>query len=142
MKILFVCTGNTCRSPMAEAIYNKYSNSNLACSAGLVAGDQEIAENSKIALKEDYDILITSRLSKQFTLDMAKDFDLILTMTKSHKNAIINSYPQLKSKTFVLGEYVDSPIEISDPFGQNIKTYKKCAKEIEELIKLLLERKV
>lgn len=113
MKILFICTGNTCRSPMAEGLFNKeikesplLSESYISYSAGIMAIDDDSASNNAIlALKEDWDIDISAHKAKPIRYDYIKSSYLILTMTKAHKFAVLKLFPEMKSRVFTLKEY-------------------------------------
>jgi len=111
--ILFVCTGNTCRSPMAEGFFNaavrqdpKLSEAYKAFSAGIMVMDGESASNNAIlALKEGWGIDISSHKVKALKYEYIKDADLILTMTKAHKDAALHLFPGMDKKIFTLKEY-------------------------------------
>ncbi len=124
MKILFVCTGNTCRSPMAEG-YMKSLGFNCE-SRGLAADESAVSENSAKAMAE-MDIDISSHISKQLTKADIDAFDTIICMSKSH-------YDYLQSLGIdceVLGN------GIGDPYGCDLDTYKACR---DEIIKALYKR--
>ena len=82
---------------------------------------------------------LTNHRAKLFTQDVT-EADLILTMTQSHKDHIINRYPEAKGKVFLLGEFVGDNMEISDPFSQGIDIYKKAAEEIKQKLWKVIER--
>ena len=141
MNILFVCTGNTCRSAMAAAIMDKIAREkNLDVrieSAGIFAGDGAPAsENAAEALK-DYGIDLSYHRSKPVTRELIGQCDLILTMTDGHKNALKKA---ADGKIFTLAEYAGEDKDISDPFGGDLETYKKCAGEIYGLLEKAAER--
>lgn len=153
MNILFVCTGNTCRSPMAEGLMKillKKQNQNeiYVSSAGVSACDGLFAStNAQIAAKNrGADISLHS--SRRVDKHMLASADLILCMTKSHKNQLCSMFSDYKNKIYTLPEYVhcncyaDStgPDEISDPFGGDIEEYEKCASDLECLLVKLLEK--
>ncbi|MCA1020910.1 MULTISPECIES: low molecular weight protein arginine phosphatase [Halobacillus] len=105
MNILFVCTGNTCRSPMAEAILKSKYDQDKVRSAGIFAGKGEpLAENSSVVLGE-IDLTLNHHTSP-VTVDGLEWADLVLTMTDRHKQTLAIQYPDYQDKFFTLKEYV------------------------------------
>ena len=132
-KVLFVCTGNTCRSPMAEAIFNHIADRTAftATSCGIFAdGMSPICENAKLSLKEigiDF-----SHVSRQISGEILNEADYIICMTENHARNIISSYPEFSDKVFVM------PCDISDPYGGTLPVYRECRNEIEKSIKIII----
>ncbi len=127
MKILFVCTGNTCRSPMAEGLFNKIVSDkgleNIECSsAGLFAmtGD-EVSVNSVKAC-ERFGVDISSHRARRITAYILDDTDKFVCMTKDHAASLSLYVPS--EKILVLGD------GITDPYGGDIETYMICANSI------------
>ncbi len=148
MKILFVCTGNTCRSPMAEAIFrNMVGPEEIEiASAGLAAivGDLASPHAQQVLLNKNIE---HQHIAKNVTPELLEWADLILTMTYSHKAILLSHYDQTQGKVYTLKEYVTDESElntdkllnwdIADPFGRDYEQYEYAATEIEEsLIKL------
>ena len=140
-EIIFVCTGNTCRSPMAEGFFNALPNKGYwGTSAGIFAQNGEKAsENSVLAMKEN-GVDIKSHYSKMLTPNMINRADLILTMTNSHKNALLSIDGSLSGKVMTFSEFSGEEGEIPDPFGGDLDTYRSCAKEIKRLVKKAYDR--
>ena len=114
MKVLAICTGNTCRSPMVMGLTKKLYPDFEVDSAGIFACGEEISKNSVLALLEE-GIDLSGYISKSLTLDALESADVILCATNSHKEAIENFVAN--KKVIVL----DCP----DPYGADLKTYIK-----------------
>ena len=140
MKILFVCTGNTCRSPMAQIVGKKLINGIEFDSAGVFAIDgTEISDNAKkVLLEKGYNF--GDLKSKRVTKEIFKDFNLILTMTQEQKEILKTFFLEEKDKIYTLKEYNSDKEEfgeIADPFGGDLQIYTKILLDIElEILKL------
>jgi protein-tyrosine-phosphatase len=135
--ILFVCTANICRSPLAMAIYkSKISNQSgwKIESAGTWAAEGlPAASNTQIVAKE-YGIDLTNHLSRQVTLEILSQFDLIITLEKNHKEALKNEFKQLNAHIFFLSEIIGGSFDIKDPMGGSIEEFYETAREIDHIL--------
>jgi ribosomal-protein-alanine N-acetyltransferase len=122
MKVIFVCTGNTCRSPLAEGYLKSKNIEGLTVlSRGLFADGSPISENSLLVARE-YGIDLSNHISTPFS-SSDLDADRIICMSNGHRNTLISAGVD-PDKISVLSN------GISDPFGGDIFTYRICAKEI------------
>ncbi|HEY5298496.1 MAG TPA: ribose 5-phosphate isomerase B [Verrucomicrobiae bacterium] len=144
--ILFICTGNVCRSPMAEGIFRQAMKGRgefRILSAGLGAMDgQPPSPHSVTALKE-IGIDISGQRSRALTVDLVRQADFIFGMTHSHVDTITLLYPPAAEKTFLLREFDDTlePFEkdIPDPIGCSYDVYMQARDQIEQGIASLLK---
>ncbi len=131
MNILFVCTGNTCRSAMAAALFNKIAiEKNLDVrieSAGLFALDGEPASNEAVIAMKKYDIDLLGHHAQSINTELIEKSDLILTMTKAHKMVLEQT---ARGKVFTLCEYAGLDSDIDDPYGGDVKEYEECAEKL------------
>ena len=139
-RILFVCTGNTCRSPMCAALFNdRYAGLTAqAESAGLAADGSPITPEAAEALREagirsfgrnDY----RSHRSRTVTQTDVERADRIVGVTASHAFRLMLLFPQAASKITSL------PLEIADPYGGSLDEYRQCLKQIDEALRNLFE---
>ncbi|MEE2844783.1 MAG: L-threonylcarbamoyladenylate synthase [Planctomycetota bacterium] len=141
LEIVIVCTGNTCRSPMAEMLLkNKMATANdipidqlvkhgiHICSAGIAANNGSPAADQAINVLGKQDLDLTSHSSQPLSYMAANSADLILTLSHSHQQAIVNEWPEFADKTSLLAHDGSS---VSDPIGGSYEIYQQCATQID-----------
>lgn len=154
--ICFVCTGNTCRSPMAAAVFNDMSIAPEICSAcdmekllnakniralsaGLSAFGEPISKNAAEALKEagipsTPKNCYESHISESIELDTVKKCELVVGISSSHAMRLMAMFPQFASKITCM------PEDIPDPWGGSLEDYKECLEKISAGVKKIYER--
>lgn len=143
--ILMVCTGNTCRSPMAAGLLahmlaEPRGMSYTVTSGGIAAfaGD-EASHYAKRAL-HTRGIDLCKHRSRRVQPPMMEQADLILCMTTAHRNTLRGAFPDMQGKIFTLGEYAGEGLDVPDPFGGDMQVYERTAVILEELCGLTARR--
>ena len=148
MKIMFICTGNICRSAMAHRMLEKRlrdlkNNEIEVYSCGIYAQNGDGSTYNAINVMKDYDIDLSKHRATNIKDSKIEEMDLILCATNTHKQEVIYMFPSLKEKTFTMKEYMDKnskDLDIKDPWGYDSYIYTRCAEEINEVIDFIIEK--
>lgn len=145
MKIMFVCTGNTCRSAMAEGLLklkvNELNKSHEVYSCGIYAYDGDPATDESIEALEEYGVDLRKHRATSIRKSNIQKMDLVLCATSEHKKVVATLYPELIKKTYTMKEFVGytDSLDLADPWGYTMHTYRKCAQEIYFIIEKIIE---
>ena len=156
-RVLFVCTGNTCRSPLAEVLARhllagEEAGADAAAgnpiewevsSAGVFAADGNPASDGSLQAARERSLDLESFRSRQLTEEIAAAADLVLVMEASHRATVLGVSPEADTKTRLLGELgglVGPAAEVPDPFGGTIQEYRRTLELIEKHLRAGLGR--
>ena len=150
MNLLFVCTGNTCRSAMAEAIGRRlvaenperYGDFHIS-SAGVMCAGPSAASPQAVQVAAQYGCDLSQFTAKQVTAALVEQADYVFVMTRGHKQMLERALPQCSDKTFLLAAYAEgdpSAPDIPDPFGGDTEEYAQCVALLEEAIAIIFEK--
>lgn len=149
-KIMFICTGNTCRSVMAEGLFKKMlkdkQRTNIEVySSGLHASTGEYTTDEAVkVMQEEYEVNILQHQSINVKNSNIKNMDLILCATHAQLTTLEYMYPDLDHKIFTIKEYAYGPEitdkDIKDPWGYPVSVYRDCAKEIYAALNQIIDK--
>ena len=134
-KVLFVCTENTCQSPMAEVIFKKlsYEMAVEAGSRGLVVLFPEPSNPKAELVLKNHDLILENHISRQLEPEDLDEETLVLTMTEGQKNKVMEDYGG--SHVFSMKEFTEEEGDVVDPYGGDLMDYENCYTELARLIK-------
>lgn len=140
-RLLFVCTANRCRSPMAERLFKKILHSKgqppedwLVTSAGTWAVDGSAPDDKLIATMDGFDINIRDHRSRMINKSIIENQDLVLVMAFHHYEALQFEFPDQSEAIFLISAMIGKHFEISDPFSGPISGYQRAADQINEIL--------
>lgn len=138
-RLLFVCSGNTCRSPLAavhaRAVVGERAAPVAVASAGISAVDGAPASGHAhtVAALEGGDL--GEHRSARIDAGLVAAADLILTMTAAHRDSLHEHWPQYRDRVMTLGEAAGLNVDVDDPFGGSVEDYERTSREIGRLVR-------
>lgn len=145
-RVLLVCTGNTCRSPMAEAILSDLLKSRAGAfeisSAGLFAPEGGEANDRAVEVMREEGLDLSEHRTRRLTRDLVERADLILVMERSQRAWIKARHPGAAEKTFTIAEYAwpGEDEDIGDPIGGDLDEYRKTAAKLRRALEQVAEK--
>ncbi|MDO9565307.1 MAG: hypothetical protein Q7J15_00970 [Candidatus Desulfaltia sp.] len=145
--ILFVCTGNICRSPFAEGLLRKLAQENgldniVADSAGLLALSGNSATGLAQKVAAEYDVDLSQHMAKSAKEDIVNKSDLILVMENSHLKNLLDAFSEAEGKVFLIRRFArfgSKDRGVADPYGLNYDAYRFCFLDIQDSVSGLAE---
>ena len=137
---LFICTGNVCRSPMAEGLLNARihrlgdDGKLVAHSAGTWALENQPASGHAITVMAERGIDISQHRGRTVTREDLSNADVVIVMTQSHRDALSAEFPESRAKLHLMSELKDRTFDINDPYGGTLPEYEQTAQELQDLV--------
>lgn len=129
-KILVVCVGNICRSPLGEYLLESLLPNKKVVSAGVGALVGEPADKFAMQVAIDHGINLGGHHAQQLTADLCRDFDLILVMEQEHIDAVTEIFAEARGKTMLFAYWLDQQT-IPDPYRQNKQFFEQTYQLLE-----------
>lgn len=143
MRVLIVCSGNTCRSPMAGALLQHLWKGDRPLEV-LTAGTATVhglpATAHAVTVMQEHGLDLTAHRSQPITPHLLQTVDLILTMTVSHREALRLKYPAVSARIYTLAEYAGRNTDVRDPYGGPLEEYRRTAQALVELLTSVVAR--
>ena len=144
--VVIVCTGNTCRSPMAGVLFGQYLAKRIGCeiqdladhgwrieTRGIAASPGMKASVNAISAMKKKKLDLTAHVSQLITEDLVTGADYIFTLTQGHLYSLLRQFPDAKGKAELLHP---EGVDIPDPYGGSLEIYETCARQIENAVSL------
>lgn len=139
-KLLFICSGNTCRSPLAAALARQVFGGEVeARSAGLAAWEGQTASEHAVQVAGEYGESLLNHRAEPVRAELLQEADWIIPMTKSQQEHLIRLYPQYTGKIKYLGAWADNR-DVQDPWGGSLEKYRQTASQIKVMLLCMKEQ--
>ncbi|MFW5649783.1 MAG: low molecular weight protein arginine phosphatase [Acetivibrio ethanolgignens] len=135
-KVIFVCTGNTCRSPMAEVLFKSLQSDNSiqVLSRGLVVLFPEPSNPKAETVLKSHNLILENHTATPLMAEDIDDHTLVLAMTQAQKNNIIKDFGH-QENVFTLKGFVGEEGDVTDPYGGDLIDYENCFAQLARLVK-------
>lgn len=138
--ILFVCTGNICRSPMAAALLRARLEADgrageyQVLSAGTWADEGRPASHYAQVVMAERGIDLGNHRAREITPQLMQEADLVLVMTRAHRESLCAEFPDAAHKIYLLSEMIGRTYDIADPYSGSLQYYAYCAEELAAIL--------
>ncbi len=138
--VLFICTGNVCRSPMAAALFNARARRRgedgelIARSAGTWALENQPASGYAFTVMAERGIDLAGHRGHTVTRQDLAEADVVIVMTRSHRDALAAEFPEARRKLHLMSQLHGGEYDIADPYSGSLAEYGYTAQELENLI--------
>jgi protein-tyrosine-phosphatase len=139
--VLFVCTANQCRSPMAAALLNALAVQRGEAdrwqiqSAGTWAEPARPATQLSQTVMQRRGVSLVDHRSRSVTAELLESVGVVLVMTRHHQEALLAEFPAMRGKVLLVSQLIDRKFDIEDPFGGSVDDYELCAADLQNILR-------
>lgn len=141
IRLLFICTGNTCRSPMAETLARSIFGAGfLLSSAGLQAWEGQPASWQAIEVLKQKGLDLSRHQARRVNETLLQEADWIVPMTGAQEEYLQTCFPEFRPKIKKISSWMGKEEDIIDPFGQSVDHYRQCAEKLYDMLQTVYEQ--